>query len=384
MLIFFLKRAYHLNAKEDLQLAEDAAEMDMEADAEFLNALTGLPTRFSFLELQSATDNFSKELGKGGFGSVYQGTLSDGSTVAVKRLEKQGRGHKEFCAEVAIISRIRHANLICLKGFCSRGAERLLVYEFMPRGSLDRWIFHNRGESVLSSSLPSESDAFVVLNMETRFRIALETARGLAYLHEECEDTILHLDVKPQNILLDEQFRAKVSDFGLSRFMDRAQSRLVTTLRGTPGYLAPEWLLDAGIDSKTDVYSFGMVVLELVCGRRTVDQSEEDSEHRSLPAMAFKKLREDRAMDMVDPLLQAMLDENSGKQALVMVKVALWCIQAEAARRPRMSSVVQMLEGRMELMQPPAWHNFLSTRCSEKPPTLPISIIDAETLTIPR
>lgn len=379
VLVSFLKYAYRLKVKEDVQHVVDAAEMDMEADAEFLKTLTGLPTRFSFKELVSATDNFSKKLGRGGFGSVYEGTLPDGPKVAVKRLEREGLGQKEFCAEVATISRIRHVNLVCLKGFCAEAAERLLVYEFMPKGSLERWIFQ---EKISSSSLSPA--AFVVLSWGIRFSIALDAARGLAYLHEECEERILHLDVKPQNILLDERFRAKVSDFGLSRSMERGQSRLVTTMRGTPGYLAPEWLSEAGIDNKTDVYSFGMVVLELVSGRRSVDQSQDNPEYWFLPAMAFKKLQEDLAMEIVDPLLHGKLDESDCKQALMMISVALWCIQEDATLRPMMSSVVQMLEGNIKVEKPPGSGHFLSTRRPLDLSLVSITIADAETLSLPR
>lgn len=376
LLFYCLGSACRIKTKEDVRAAVDKVQVDLEADSEFLKTLTGLPTRFSFKALESATENFSKKLGRGGFGSVYEGTLPDGSKVAVKRLEREGHGQKEFCTEVATISRVRHLNLVCLKGFCVEGSERLLVYEFMPRGSLDAWIFHDR-----VSSSPLSSAVVVVLSWETRYNIALETARGLAYLHEECEERILHLDVKPQNILLDEKFHAKVSDFGLARSMNRGQSRVVTTMRGTPGYLAPEWLREEGIDSKTDVYSYGMLVLELVGGRRSEDHSQGNLENWYLPTMAFKKMKEDRVLDVVDPLLNGKLDEKACKQALLIVSLALWCIQDDVATRPKMSSVVQMLEGTVTVQKPPDPSRFMSTRDLS---IVSITFADEEILTIQR
>ena len=258
------------------------------------------------------------------------------------------------------------------------------MYEYMPRGSLDRWIFHSLEESQLhplSADLPSSS---AVLNWDTRHSIAFEIARGLAYLHEECDDSILHLDVKPQNILLDESFHVKVSDFGLSRSMDKAQSRVMTGMRGTPGYLAPEWLTGGGIDVKTDVYGYGMVVLELISGRRSVDQSQENIEDWFLPAMAFKKLKDNHALDVIDPSIQGQLGKESCKQALRIIKVALWCIQEDAAKRPSMGNVVRMLEGQMEVMEPPVSRNFLPSSCNEIESFTSIAIGEAETLTLPR
>lgn len=373
VLINLLRYGHRLKSTEDAERALISFESE-DVDEEFLKALSGLPTRFSYKDLVIATENFSKKLGRGGFGTVYEGILPDKTKVAVKRLEKEGRGQKEFCAEVATISRSRHLNLVTLRGFCSAGAQRLLVYEFMSRGSLDRWLFPRK------DGLETPTAA---LDWKTRFRIALETAHGLAYLHDQCEERILHLDVKPENILLDDQFRAKVSDFGLSRAMDREQSRLVTTMRGTPGYLAPEWLLATGVDSKTDVYSYGMVVLELISGRRSVDMSQPDSEDWYLPAVAFKKLNEAQAMTLVDPALNGKQFEADSKQVELLLKVALWCIQEKTDRRPLMVNVVQMLEGHLDVKDPPAVSNFLYTRDDAGRPCLWISI-NPETISEPR
>ncbi|KAI8551252.1 hypothetical protein RHMOL_Rhmol06G0170800 [Rhododendron molle] len=195
-----------------------------ELDDEFsVDKVPGMPTRFSYTDLKTATNDFNNKLGKGGFGSVFQGTLSDGTEVAVKHLDGLSQIKKSFLAEVETIGNIHHVNLVRLIGFCSEKSHRLLVYEYMPNGSLDRWIFRQEH----------------TLWVESRKKIILDVAKGLAYLHEECRQKIYHLDIKPQNILLDDHFNAKISDFGLSKLIDEDRSQVVTTLRGTPGYLAP-------------------------------------------------------------------------------------------------------------------------------------------------
>ncbi|MCO5607352.1 hypothetical protein L7F22_061547 [Adiantum nelumboides] len=352
LLLLCLTIAYRIKVKKDVEVAINSFQ-ESDVDAQFLASLSGLPTRFSFQELESATQGFSTTLGRGGFGSVYFGSLSDGSEIAVKRLEKGGHGQNEFCAEVAIISRVRYVNLIGMKGFCVEGAERLLVYEYMPRSSLDRWIFQD--ETQVSPPY-SSSGSTTILNWDIRYRIAIETARGLAYLHQECEEAILHLD-----------------------------SRLLTTVRGTPGYLAPEWFSGGGIDVKIDVYGYGMLVLELVSGRRSVDQAQEDIEDWFLPALAFRKLKESKAVDMVDPLLQEKMNEPFVQvQVLTIVQVALWCIQEDARKRPSMNSVVQMLEGHVKVTEPPVSRSFLAVQWLGSQPLTSITIINDESITLPR
>lgn len=198
-----------------------------ENDEDDFGLVSGLPTRFLFEELKVATNNFCRKLGRGGFGSIFEGTLN-GQRVAVKRLDGAGQGIKQFLAEVMTVGNIHHINLVWLIGFCSEKSNRLLVYEYMSKGSLDKWIFSkNQG---------------VALDWETRCSIIIGVAKGLSYLHEECRDRIAHLDIKPQNILLDDKFQAKISDFGLSMLIDRERSHVSTTTRGTRGYMAPEWL----------------------------------------------------------------------------------------------------------------------------------------------
>ncbi|KAK9279039.1 hypothetical protein L1049_012714 [Liquidambar formosana] len=302
----------------------------------FLENLSGMPIRFSYKDLQDATNNFSVKLGQGGFGSVYQGVLPDGTRIAVKKLEGIGQGKKEFRAEVSIIGSIHHLNLVRLKGFCAEGSHRLLVYEYMANGSLERWIFKKRREDFL-------------LDWETRFNIALGTAKGLAYLHEDCDAKIVHCDIKPENVLLDDNYHAKVSDFGLAKLMTREQSHVFTTLRGTRGYLAPEWITNYAISEKSDVYSYGMVLLEIIGGRKNFDPAE-TSEKSHFPSYAFKMMEEGKLRDILDSRLNI---EEDNERVSIAIKVALWCIQEDMHLRPSMTRVVQMLDGFCAVPQPP-------------------------------
>lgn len=302
----------------------------------FLENISGMPVRFTYKDLQMATNNFSVKLGQGGFGSVYQGVLKDGSRLAVKQLEGIGQGKKEFRAEVSIIGSIHHLHLVRLKGFCAEGAHRLLVYEYMANGSLDRWIFRK------------EKGDFM-LDWDTRYNIAVGTAKGLAYLHEDCDVKIVHCDIKPENVLLDDNFLAKVSDFGLAKLMTREQSHVFTTLRGTRGYLAPEWITNYAISEKSDVYSYGMVLLEIVGGRKNYDSSE-ISEKSHFPSYAFKMMEEGKLSDILDSNLKA---NEEDERVSIAIKVALWCIQDDMCLRPPMTKVVQMLEGLCPVPPPP-------------------------------
>ncbi|KAK3160152.1 hypothetical protein QOZ80_1BG0055910 [Eleusine coracana subsp. coracana] len=221
--------AYKLRTRHRWELQED----------EELGELQGMPMRFTFQQLEEATDQFREKLGEGGFGSVFEGKCGE-ERIAVKRLDGAGQGKREFLAEVQTIGSIHHINLVRLIGFCAEKSHRLLVYEYMPKGSLDRWIFYRH-----------ENNA--PLDWSIRCKIIIDIAKGLSYLHEECMKRIAHLDVKPQNILLDENFNAKLSDFGLCKLIDRDKSQVITRMRGTPGYLAPEWLTSK-ITEKADVY----------------------------------------------------------------------------------------------------------------------------------
>ncbi|XP_023002235.1 G-type lectin S-receptor-like serine/threonine-protein kinase SD2-5 [Cucurbita maxima] len=312
------------------------APQESSEEENFLEGLSGAPIRYSYKDLQTATDNFLVKLGQGGFGSVYRGVLPDGTRLAVKKLEGIGQGKKEFRAEVGIIGSIHHIHLVRLKGFCAEGTHRLLAYEFMANGSLDKWIFKKNREDFS-------------LDWDTRFNIAVGTAKGLAYLHEDCDAKIVHCDIKPENVLLDDNFQAKVSDFGLAKLMNREQSHVFTTLRGTRGYLAPEWITNYAISEKSDVYSYGMVLLEIIGGRKNYDPTE-SSEKSHFPTYAFKMMEEGKLRAVLDAKLN--INEND-ERVFVAIKVALWCVQEDMQLRPSMARVVQMLEGVSAVPQPP-------------------------------
>lgn len=317
--------------------AKAAANMESAEDDMFLETIPGLPMRFSYKELDRATLSFSNKLGGGGFGSVYEGVLPDGSRVAVKKLESLGQGFKEFRAEVATIGSIHHLHLVQLRGFCAEGVHRLLVYEYLSNGSLDKSLFNSNK----------------VLSWATRFDIALGTARGLAYLHEECREKIIHCDIKPENILLDDNYVAKVSDFGLAKLMNRELSQVFTTMRGTRGYLAPEWVTNYAITEKSDVFSFGMVLLEIVSGRKNCVPTE-TSEKWYFPTYAFRQLEIGQVTELVDAKLKGQVDLNL---VGLVLRVALWCIQEDVTMRPSIGRVVQMLEGNIKVPNPPSSHH---------------------------
>lgn len=291
---------------------------------------------FAYRELQTATKNFSEKLGGGGFGSVFKGTLPDSSVIAVKKLESFSQGEKQFRTEVSTIGTVQHYNLVRLRGFCSDGAKKLLVYDYMPNGSLDSHLFHDKGSQVL--------------DWKTRYQIALGTARGLAYLHEKCRDCIIHCDIKPENILLDADFVPKIADFGLAKLVGRDFSRVLTTMRGTRGYLAPEWISGVAITAKADVFSYGMMLFELISGRRNTEQSVE-GKVTFFPTWAASKIGESEdIMTILDPRLERNADEE---QVCKMCKLACWCIQDDEYNRPSMGQVVQILEGVLDVNMPP-------------------------------
>lgn len=321
--------------RQKTQKLEDYSQENLDDD-NFLDSISGMPLRFSYNDLSEATRNFSTKVGQGGFGSVYLGVLPDETRLAVKKLEGVGQGKKEFRAEVSTIGSIHHVHLVKLKGFCVEGAHRLLVYEFMSNGSLDRWIFKSNEQNA-------------TLDWPTRYNIALGTAKGLAYLHEECEGKIVHCDIKPENVLLDDNFMAKVSDFGLAKLMSREESLVYTTLRGTRGYLAPEWITNNPISEKSDVFSFGMVLLEIIGGRKNYDPKE-SPEKAHFPSYALKMLEEGKAQEIVDARMEV---EASDERVITSIKVALWCIQDDMNLRPPMTKVVQMLEGLCDVPQLP-------------------------------
>lgn len=312
----------------------------LSAQYALLEYASGAPVQFSYRDLQQATRNFKEKLGAGGFGAVYKGVLANRTVAAVKQLEGIEQGERQFRMEVATISSTHHLNLVRLIGFCSEGRHRLLVYEFMKNGSLDSFLF-------------AKDELERVLSWELRFNIALGTARGITYLHEECRDCIVHCDIKPENILLDDKYNAKVSDFGLAKLVNPKDHRYrtLTSVRGTRGYLAPEWLANLPITSKSDVYSFGMVLLELVSGRRNFELSNETN-GKKFSVWAFEEFEKGNVGNILD---EKLADSNVDMdQVTRAVQVSFWCIQEQPSQRPMMGKVVQMLEGIVEIEKPPA------------------------------
>ncbi|PNS89810.1 hypothetical protein POPTR_019G007600v4 [Populus trichocarpa] len=288
---------------------------------------------FSYRELKNATKGFREELGKGSFGAVYKGTLYKGKKViAVKRLEKLvSEGEREFLTEMRSIGKTHHKNLVRLLGYCTEDSQRLLVYEYMSNGSLADLLFR-------TERIP---------NWSHRVKIALDIAKGILYLHEECEAPIIHCDIKPQNILMDDFWNAKISDFGLAKLLVPDQTRTFTMVRGTRGYLAPEWHKNTPISVKADVYSYGVMLLEIVFCRRNIETNVSRPEEVQLSNWAYELLVE-RELDKLD------LGEDVDLQNFEkMVMVGIWCIQDEPGIRPSMKSVVLMLEGITDVSVPP-------------------------------
>ncbi|KDP41680.1 hypothetical protein JCGZ_16087 [Jatropha curcas] len=286
--------------------------------------------RFSYAELKRATCDFSKEIGRGGAGVVYKGVLPDQRIAAIKRLNEANQGEEEFLAEISTIGRLNHMNLIDMWGYCAERSNRLLVYEYMENGSL--------ADNLMSN----------VLDWEKGFDIAVGIAKGLAYLHEECLEWVLHCDVKPQNILLDTNFQPKVADFGLSKILNRDGTSDLTfsRIRGTRGYMAPEWILNLPITSKVDVYSYGMVVLEMATGNGfQTTGSEGVGEHQGLVARVREKKYGAESMavwiqEIVDPAIGSQWDMNMLE---ILIEVAMQCVEEDKDVRPTMSQVVEML-----------------------------------------
>ncbi|XP_006653996.1 probable serine/threonine-protein kinase PBL25 [Oryza brachyantha] len=286
--------------------------------------------KFMFRELATATNNFRSDrlLGEGGFGRVYKGQLENGQPVAVKRLDLNGfQGHKEFLVEVMMLSLLNHPNLVSLVGYCSDGDQRLLVYEYMALGSLADHLLDN---------IPDQ----VPLSWHIRMKIAHGTAKGLEYLHEKANPPVIYRDLKSPNILLDNEYNPKLSDFGLAKLgLVGGKAHISTRVMGTFGYCAPEYVKTRELTTKTDVYSFGVFLLELITGRRAVDSSRPECE-QILVKWAQPMLKDRRYHELVDPLLRGDYPKGDLDQA---VAVASMCLQDEPSVRPYMSDTVAAL-----------------------------------------
>ncbi|XP_039010432.1 LEAF RUST 10 DISEASE-RESISTANCE LOCUS RECEPTOR-LIKE PROTEIN KINASE-like 2.4 [Hibiscus syriacus] len=309
---------------------------------EFITMFGSLaPHRYSYGDIKKMTNRFRDKLGGGGYGSVYKGTLSDGCLVAVKILNESKENGEEFMNEVASIGRTSHVNIVTLLGFCFERSKRALVYEFMPNGSLDRFIYHK-----------GSCDRSRRLGWKTLYDIALGIARGLEYLHRGCNTRILHFDIKPHNILLDANFCPKISDFGLSKLCERKESVITNTgTRGTVGYIAPEVFCRnfGGVSHKSDVYSYGMLLLEMTGGRRNVDVEGCESSERDFPLWIYNNF--DRSMNLN---LNGGIADEEEEITRKLVTVSLWCTQTNPLDRPSMTKVLEMLQGNPgSLLLPP-------------------------------
>jgi serine/threonine protein kinase len=295
------------------------------------------PHRYPYKELKKATGGFKdKELiGSGGFGRVYRGTLPNSDTqVAVKRISHDSKqGLQEFVSEVASIGRLRHRNLVQLVGWCRRQSDLLLVYDFMPNGSLDKYLFDEQPKTILS--------------WEQRFRIIKGVASGLLYLHEEWEQTVVHRDIKAGNVLLDSEFNGRLSDFGLAKLYEHGSNGSTTRVVGTLGYLAPELSRTGKPTTSSDVYAFGALLLEVVCGRRPVDPKA-PPEKLMLVDWVWEKWRGGEILDVVDPRMEGKFDQF---EAVLVFKLGLMCSNDSPEARPTMRQVVRYLEQELEMQE---------------------------------
>ncbi|MQL84425.1 hypothetical protein Taro_016940 [Colocasia esculenta] len=288
---------------------------------------------FTYRELETAADGFREEnvIGNGGFGVVYRGTLADGTVAAIKMLKREGKqGEREFRMEVDLLSRLHSPYLVGLIGYCADQHHRLLVFEYMPNGCLQRHLHPTSSNSQQH-----------VLDWCTRLRIALDCARALEFLHEHTVPAVIHRDYKCSNILLDQNYRAKVSDFGMAKIgSDKINGQVLTRVLGTTGYVAPEYALTGKLTTKSDVYSFGVVLLELLTGRVPVDIKRPPGEDVLVPWALPRLTNRQKVVEMVDPALQG---RYSKKDLIQIAAIAAVCVQSESDYRPLMTDVVQSL-----------------------------------------
>lgn len=341
-----------LSPKTDLVLIDHQSTSDEQKSH-------GLPV-YLYTVLEVATERFSdsRKIGQGAFGSVYKGELKDGSMVAVKVLSVELdslRGEREFIAEVAALTDIKHENLVPLRGCCIEGDKRLLVYEYMENNSL-------------ACTLLGPENNRKKFGWEARRDISLGIARGIAYLHEEVQPYVVHRDIKSGNILLDRDFVPKVADFGLSKLFRDNTSHISTHVAGTLGYLAPEYALSGHLTRKSDVYGYGVLLLEIVTGEPIISYDLEHGEHY-LVQKAWEMHNSDKLLNLVDPALNQNFDKE---EAIRYLKIGLLCVQERASMRPQMSRAVKMLTNEISLEEikiakPGHVANILDIKIAKKP-----------------
>ncbi|XP_004301779.1 PREDICTED: probable receptor-like protein kinase At5g39030 [Fragaria vesca subsp. vesca] len=309
-----------------------------------------IPTRYSYASIKKMTDGFKKNLGEGGFGSVFFGKLPNGVQVAVKVLNGSKGSGEDFVNEVGTIGRIHHVNVVCLLGFSTEGCKRALIYEFMPNKSLEKFI-----------TFRESNNNDTTFDWKKLQHIITGIGKGIEYLHQGCDQRILHFDIKPHNILLDHDFNPKISEFGLAKLCSKEESIIsMTAARGTVGYIAPEVFLRnfGNVSYKSDVYSFGMLVLEMIGARKEPALGSSISEVY-FPEWIYNRLIQGGTLDLK---LDTDDDVHVAKKLVI---VALWCIQWYPVNRPSMKSVVRMLEGDSEsLIMPPNPFTFTNTQTS--------------------
>ncbi|KAF7847308.1 hypothetical protein BT93_L3099 [Corymbia citriodora subsp. variegata] len=288
------------------------------------------PTRYSYNDIKRITNDFEEKLGQGAYGTVYKGKLSNEIFVAVKMLDNSFGNGEEFINEVSTMGRIHHVNVVRMVGFCADGFRRALVYEFLPNESLEKFIFQG----------DDNPDPF--LSWDRLHNIALGVGKGIEYLHQGCDQRILHFDIKPHNILLDDHFIPKIADFGLAKLCSKEQSAVsMTAARGTMGYIAPEVFSRnfGSVSSKSDVYSFGMLLLEMVGGRKNVDVNAKNMSQMYFPQWVYNHLNKGEELEI------RIREDGDHKIAKKLAIIGLWCIHWYPADRPPVKAVVQMLEG---------------------------------------
>ncbi|KAK1418263.1 hypothetical protein QVD17_27406 [Tagetes erecta] len=335
VLVFVLSRKKKKKKKKNSEEESEEAGFEVAINNEYQMG-TG-PKRFSYRDIAQSTDNFAEnmKLGEGGFGGVYRGLLKDSNTyVAVKRVSKSSKqGINEYASEVRIIGRLRHRNLVKLMGWCHEKGNLLLVYQYMENGSLDSHLFKEKS----------------LLTWDTRYKIVHGLASALVYLHEEWEQCVLHRDVKSSNVMLDSNFNAKLGDFGLAKLVDHEKGSQTTKLAGTLGYMAPECVVTGKATKESDVFSFGVVMLEIVCGRKTIEHKAAENQ-KWLLEWIWELYGANTLLEAVDTRLRSAFDKEEIKNLMI---IGLWCVHPDSEIRPSMIQVIQALNSEASLPKLP-------------------------------
>lgn len=300
---------------------------------------------FPFETLVAATKNFHQKLGEGGFGPVFKGKLEDGREIAVKKLsQNSNQGKKEFENEAKLLARVQHRNVVNLLGYCTRGAEKLLVYEYISNESLDKFLFKTgRREE---------------LDWKRRYDIVGGIARGLLYLHEDSHSCIIHRDIKASNVLLDDKWAPKIADFGMARLFPEDQTHVNTRVAGTNGYMAPEYVMHGHLSVKADVFSFGVLILELISGQKN-STFDVNLDAQNLLEWAWKLYKKGRSLEVLDPSLAS---SAVAEQVAMCVQIGLLCTQADPQSRPNMRRVVVMLSKKPGTLEEPTRPGYPGSR----------------------